>query len=95
VNEFTGGDTRGAGAPALETLRVDPAVEQRQRDRLAALRARRDSARTGELLGRIETAARGSENLMPLILAGVEAELTLGEICGALRNAWGEYHPEG
>jgi methylmalonyl-CoA mutase, N-terminal domain len=92
VNEFAG-DVRGAAA--MDTLRVDPAVEQRQLDLLHALRARRDSTRTAELLGRIETAARGSENLMPLILTGVEENLTLGEICGALRNVWGEYHPEG
>jgi methylmalonyl-CoA mutase, N-terminal domain len=79
----------------LETLKVDPAMGARQVERLRALRARRDSARTAERLAELERAARGADNLMPLILAAVEADLTLGEICGALRAAWGEYHPEG
>ena len=43
----------------------------------------------------LAAAAEGSENLMPLILTCVEADLTLGEICGALRGVWGEYRPEG
>jgi methylmalonyl-CoA mutase N-terminal domain/subunit len=90
VNEFTSGEP-----PALETLRLDPAVEERQKERLRALRAKRDGTRAAELLGRLEAAARGGDNLMPLILAGVENDLTLGEICGALRAVWGEYRPEG
>jgi methylmalonyl-CoA mutase N-terminal domain/subunit len=90
VNEFTSGEP-----PSLETLRVDPAVEERQKERLRALRVRRDGTRAAELLGRLEAAAKGGENLMPLILAGVENDLTLGEICGALRAVWGEYRPEG
>lgn len=94
VNEFAGDDSRG-GSQAMETLRVDPAVEQRQLAQLRALQSSRDATRSAELLSRIETAARGSDNLMPLILTGVEENLTLGEICGALRNVWGEYHPEG
>ena len=77
----------------LERLRVDPAVEQAQQDRLAALRARRDSGRVAELLGQLETAAQGSDNLLPLFIACVEADVTLGEICGVLRDAWGEYRP--
>ncbi len=90
VNEFTSGEP-----PTLETLRVDPAVEERQKERLRALRKGRDGTRAAELLGRLETAAKGGENLMPLILTGVENDLTLGEICGALRAVWGEYRPEG
>ncbi len=81
--------------PDLETLRVDPAVEQRQKDRLQAVRSRRDPARAAELLGTLAAASTGNENLMPVILACVEADLTLGEICGVLRDAWGEYRPEG
>jgi methylmalonyl-CoA mutase N-terminal domain/subunit len=98
INEFTGGETRSAGRgepPALDMLRVDPAVEHRQIERLQALRARRDGSRAAALLGRLESAAHASGNLMPLILECVENELTLGEICGVLRNAWGEYRPEG
>jgi methylmalonyl-CoA mutase N-terminal domain/subunit len=90
VNDFVSGEP-----PELETLRVDPAAEEKQKQRLRELRARRDSARAAELAARLEAAAKEPGNLMPLILACVEADLTLGEICGALRAAWGEYHPEG
>jgi methylmalonyl-CoA mutase N-terminal domain/subunit len=78
-------------ASSLERLRVDPAVEEMQRQRLAALRARRDAARTTASLDRVENAARGSETLMPLFIEAVEAGATLGEICGRLRRIWGEY----
>jgi methylmalonyl-CoA mutase N-terminal domain/subunit len=77
----------------LERLKVDLSIEQNQRARLSALRARRDSVRAGELLAQLESAARGTENLMPVIIACVENDLTLGEICGVLRGLWGEYQP--
>jgi methylmalonyl-CoA mutase N-terminal domain/subunit len=90
VNDFISGEPL-----QLEILRVDPAIGERQKERLRALRARRDGSRAAELLGRLENTARGGEALMPLILECVENDLTLGEICGALRAVWGEYHPEG
>ena len=78
----------------LERLAVDRAIEERQRARLAALRARRDGERASAALGRIEAAARASdEPLMPLFVTAVEADCTLGEICGVLRQVWGEYRP--
>jgi len=77
----------------LEPLKVDPSIEQGQRARLAALRQRRDGARVSALLLRLESAARGDENLMPLFIECVENDLTLGEICGVLRKVWGEYQP--
>ncbi|MCS7282002.1 MAG: methylmalonyl-CoA mutase family protein [Anaerolineae bacterium] len=81
-------------ARTLKRLVVDPAVEARQRERLAALRARRDSERVSAMLSRIEAAARRpDEPLMPLFLAAVEADCTLGEICAVLRRVWGEYRP--
>jgi methylmalonyl-CoA mutase N-terminal domain/subunit len=80
-------------ARELERLQVDPALEANQRQRLAALRARRDASRTDELLSRLENTARGDENLMPLFIECVENEITLGEICGRLRLLWGEYQP--
>jgi methylmalonyl-CoA mutase N-terminal domain/subunit len=88
VNAF-----QAAGASGLERLRVDPAVEQVQRQRLAALRARREAARTQAALDRLEAAARGTDNLMPHFIECVEADATLGEICGRLRGVWGEYQP--
>jgi methylmalonyl-CoA mutase N-terminal domain/subunit len=78
----------------LERLVVDPAVEARQRERLAALRARRDGERVSAALARIEEAARREdEPLMPLFIHAVEVDCTLGEICGVLREVWGEYRP--
>ncbi len=77
----------------IETLRVDPTIEAQQRARLAGLRGRRDSVRVGELRTRLETAARGSENLLPLFIECVENDVTLGEICSSLRSVWGEYQP--
>ncbi len=77
----------------LERVKVDPQIERNQCDRLADLRARRDAARTGELIARLDAAARSRENLMPLFIECVENSLTLGEICTALRRVWGEYQP--
>jgi methylmalonyl-CoA mutase N-terminal domain/subunit len=78
---------------SLESLKVDPAVESAQREHLASLRLQRDPARTSELLTRLEAAARGTENLIPLFVTAVESDVTLGEICGVLRTVWGEYRP--
>ncbi len=75
----------------LEKLSVDPSIEMNQRQRLAALRARRDNQKVSELLTRLESAARDSDNLMPLMVECVENYITLGEICGLLRKVWGEY----
>jgi methylmalonyl-CoA mutase N-terminal domain/subunit len=79
----------------LEELKVDPAIEAAQRARLAELRKNRDAAKVSELLSQLETAARGKDNLMPLFIACVENDITLGEICAVLRNVWGEYQPQG
>jgi methylmalonyl-CoA mutase, N-terminal domain len=75
----------------LDRLRVDPEIEAGQTARLKDLRARRDNTRVQELMGRIESAARDNENMMPLFIESVENGLTLGEICGVLRRTWGEY----
>lgn len=77
----------------LERLKVDPSIEQQQRARLADLRARRNAARVAELRTQLAQAARSDENLMPLLITCVENDVTLGEICGTLREVWGEYQP--
>jgi methylmalonyl-CoA mutase N-terminal domain/subunit len=77
----------------LEQLRVNPAIEQQQRAKLADLRTSRDNVKVNELLAQLETAAKGSDNLIPLFVTCVENDLTLGEICGVLRKVWGEYQP--
>jgi methylmalonyl-CoA mutase N-terminal domain/subunit len=76
-----------------ELLRVDPAIEAAQHERLAALRASRDNERVSALRGRLAEAAKGQDNLMPLILACVDADVTTGEVCNTLREVFGEYRP--
>jgi len=75
----------------LESLKIDPKIESEQRERLAALRAGRDNVLAEALLERLEKAAQGNDNMMPIIIECVENKLTLGEICGRLRKVWGEY----
>ena len=73
-----------------DVLRVDPEIGRRQAQKLAALRQRRDNAATGAALAAMEEAARGTANLLPRILAAVEAWATLGEISDTLRRVFGE-----
>lgn len=77
----------------IDTLKVDPAIEARQHERLAVLRGNRDNERASNLRAALESAARRSENLLPLFIECVENDVTLGEICGTLRSVWGEYRP--
>jgi methylmalonyl-CoA mutase N-terminal domain/subunit len=79
----------------LERLSVDPAIEVAQKAKLKALRETREEGRTTELLGKLKSAAQGTENLMPLFIECVENDITLGEICNTLRGVWGEYVAEG
>ena len=53
----------------------------------------RDTAKVSELRTQLENAARGTDNLMPYILACVENDVTLGEVCNTLRGVFGEYQP--
>jgi len=75
----------------IPLLRIDPEIERSQVERLRALRARRDAAKTQGALAEVERRARTSENLMPAVLAAVEAWATVGEIADALRRVFGEY----
>ncbi len=75
-------------------LQVDPAVQEAQIRRLQEVRATRDAARVAQVLERLEAAARTPDApLMPLFIEAVEAYATIGEICGVLRNVFGEYEP--
>jgi methylmalonyl-CoA mutase N-terminal domain/subunit len=76
---------------SIPTLRVDPAIEREQAERLAALRARRNAQRAAAALAAVETRARSGENLMPAIAEAVEAYATVGEISDALRGVFGEH----
>ena len=75
----------------MPTLRVGPNVETGQQERLAALRARRDSYRMAGSLQALQEVASTSENLMPFLIDAVKAQATLGEICGALKEVFGTY----
>lgn len=75
----------------IELHETDPALEQRQIERIQKLRRERDNVRAQELLARIDSVARGAGSLMPLVLEAVKADLTCGEIMGALKGVWGEY----
>ncbi|HEY0457610.1 MAG TPA: methylmalonyl-CoA mutase family protein [Pyrinomonadaceae bacterium] len=76
---------------SIPILKVDDQIERDQRERVRAVRERRDAARAESALTKIEEAARGTENLMPPILAAVENYVTVGEISHRLRKVWGEY----
>jgi methylmalonyl-CoA mutase N-terminal domain/subunit len=73
-----------------ELLRVDPALEQKQVERVRALRARRDSTAVESRLTALkDAAAREDVNLMPLIVDAARDYVTMGEMCDALREVWG------
>ncbi|MCL5274776.1 MAG: methylmalonyl-CoA mutase family protein [Chloroflexi bacterium] len=92
LNEFKG-DVAAPDSRQIARFSVNPAVEQRQRERLAEWRAQRDERKAAELMAQLQAAARGTENLMPSLVACVEGGLTVGEIGKVLRAAFGEYHP--
>ena len=71
--------------------RIDPALESKQVERLRALRAKRDAGPWRAALQGVEDTARSGENLMPRILAAVEAYATVGEVSDAMRHVFGEY----
>jgi methylmalonyl-CoA mutase N-terminal domain/subunit len=74
----------------IEILKIDPALEQKQIDRLAAVKAGRDSATVDARLAALkDAAARDDVNLMPPIIEAARSYVTLGEMCDALREVWG------
>ena len=85
VNEFVVQEPAPAGL-----LRVDPTIGAGQREKLAKLRAGRDNAAVEAHLARLQRAAEGTDNLVPIMVEAVEAMVTLGEISHRLRNVWGE-----
>jgi len=76
-----------------DLLRVDPAVRVSQIEGLRRLKSERDNGRVTGILSELRKAAEGNDNLMPVILDAVKAYATLGEICDALREVFGEYQP--
>jgi methylmalonyl-CoA mutase N-terminal domain/subunit len=88
VNRF-----RSEEEPEPVIFRVNTELARSQVERLRRVRAERDGAASAAALSRLHDTARGDANLMPAILDAVRAYATLGEICGELRRAWGEYRP--
>jgi methylmalonyl-CoA mutase N-terminal domain/subunit len=79
-----------AGEQPIPIHRVDPTLEQKQVDRVRALRARRDSGSVEQALTRLrEDAGRDDRNLMPAIVDASRAYVTMGEMCDAFREVWG------
>jgi methylmalonyl-CoA mutase N-terminal domain/subunit len=72
---------------------IDPQLEARQIERTRSVRARRDASSADASLAALESAAAGTENVLPRIRTCVEADVTLGEISHALRGVWGEHRP--
>ena len=77
--------------PAIETLYIDESAARRQAERLARLRRTRDRGRAGRALDALRRTAAGAGNLMPPLIEAARAHATLGEMCAALRDVWGEY----
>jgi methylmalonyl-CoA mutase, N-terminal domain len=76
---------------AIELQSIDPAAEQRQLERTAKLRAERSADEAATALDRVRAAARGTDNLLHSMRDALRARCTIGEICGVLREEWGEH----
>lgn len=76
-----------------EPLRVDPAIEAQQAERLATLRAERDQAEVDRHLAALKEAAEGTDNVLFPMKEALRARATVGEVCNALRDVWGVYSP--
>jgi methylmalonyl-CoA mutase, N-terminal domain len=86
VNRYTSDE-----ADRIEMFSLDPRLERAQSDRVRDVRARRDQTRWRSALDAVASAAKASDNLVPPIIAAVEAEATVGEIADTLRAVFGEY----
>jgi methylmalonyl-CoA mutase N-terminal domain/subunit len=86
VNDFVQQDE-----PPIEILYIDETTAEKQIGRLEQLRKTRDNDRVARTLDALRQTARGSGNTMPAILDCVRAYATVGEMCDALRQVWGEY----
>jgi methylmalonyl-CoA mutase N-terminal domain/subunit len=88
VNKFA-----ADGDEPYQPLRVDPAIEAAQAERLAQLRQARDCGAVSHAISALKTTAEGTGNVLYPLRDALRADATLGEVCDALRDVWGEYHP--
>jgi methylmalonyl-CoA mutase, N-terminal domain len=88
VNKFA-----ADGEEPYQPLRVDPAIEAAKAEHLAQLRQARDSGAVSRAISALKTTAEGTGNVLYPLRDALRADATLGEVCDALRDVWGEYHP--
>jgi methylmalonyl-CoA mutase N-terminal domain/subunit len=81
-------------APPIELLRVPPTVEARQREAVRTVRAAREDRAWRDALGEVARSAAAGDNLVPPVIAAVEARATVGEIADVLRSVFGEYREQ-
>jgi methylmalonyl-CoA mutase N-terminal domain/subunit len=81
----------GEDEAEVDILKIDPQLEREQAERVRALRAGRDAARAEAAIARLEAEASGDVNLMPAIVDAARADVTMGEMCEALRRVWGTW----
>ncbi len=86
VNEFV-----DEGAAPVPTLYIDETVGEKQTAALAELRRRRSQAEVSKALDQVRRTAEGTGNLMEPLVEAVRAYATVGEMCDALREVWGEW----
>jgi methylmalonyl-CoA mutase N-terminal domain/subunit len=89
VNRFTGEERK------MPILRIDPAIEEDQKDRLTALRKNRSWAPAERSLELLEKAARAGENLLPPMIEAARNKVTIGEMCNVLRKVYGTFEEAG
>jgi len=89
VNRFTDDDS--GQRPGPDVFQIDPEIERQQAERVRAVRASRDELAWQRSIHAIAVAARDGSNLVPRIIAAVEAKATVGEIADAMRSVFGEY----
>jgi methylmalonyl-CoA mutase, N-terminal domain len=77
-----------------DILRVDPETERAQVERVKAFKANRDQALADRRLEELREAARGTDNLVPYIRQALKDACSMGEVCGAMRDVFGEYQPD-
>ncbi len=78
----------------VEVLQLDPKIGRRQAVKLERIRAERDAAAVKESLEDVRAAAKGTDNILPVMKEAFRRMATLGEVCGVLREEWGMYRPE-
>ena len=89
VNRFTDAED----AEVMELLRVDPAAEREQVERLRIFKAGRDQTLVAQRLGQVRQAARGTENMLTVLRMALADRCSVGEVCGAMRDVFGSHQP--